>query len=125
MNQLIDFRKAADSYRRNYGEPPLLNGDFYALCAAVCDEISPLVRHNARFDDIRLLNLAAAGVRYTLAVREASSQGGAVSFKAGDVAVTSDFGSVLARAEDEKKRRLESALPLLEDSGFCFMQVKI
>ncbi|MBQ6264056.1 MAG: hypothetical protein IJK60_01240 [Clostridia bacterium] len=122
---MIDCWKTADAYRRNYGAPAVENGEFAALCRAACDEISPLVREGADPDDIRLLNLAAATARCVLTEREAAHEGSAVSFRAGDVAVSTDFAAVIKRAQEDRKRRFESALPLLKDSGFCFTQVKI
>ena len=73
----------------------------------------------------RLLNLAASLVRYALTVRESEGEGSLVTFKAGDVAVGTDANARLKRALDEKNLRYEAALPLLKDSGFCFMQVRI
>ena len=122
---MIDSWRTADAYRRNYGEPELENGAFSSLCRAACEEISPLVKEGADMNDIRLLNLAAATVRCVLAEREGAKEGSLVSFRAGDVAVGTDCSAVIKRALDEKKRRCEAALPLLDDSGFCFMQVKI
>lgn len=122
---MIDCWKTADAYRRNYGEPGIENGGFAALCCAACEEISPLVKEAADASDIRLLNLAAACVLCVLAGREAAEEGSTVSFKAGDVAVGTDSSAFIKRVQEEKKRRFEAALPLLTDSGFCFMQVKI
>ena len=122
---MIDSWRTADAYRRNYGEPGLENGEFCALCRAACDEISPLVKEGADTGDIRLLNLAAATARCVILGRECEKDGALVSFRAGDVAVNADYSAVMKRALDEKKRRYEAALPLLSDSGFCFLQVKV
>ena len=122
---MIDTGSAAEAYRRNYGEPEINCAAFTALCAAACAELSPLVREGADFSDIRLLNLAASLVRYALTVRESEGEGSLVTFKAGDVAVGTDANARLKRALDEKNLRYEAALPLLKDSGFCFMQVRI
>ena len=122
---MIDSWAAAEAYRRNYGEPGLEGGEFNSLSRAACEEISPLVKEGADTGDIRLLNLAAATVRCVIVCRECEKDGALVSFRAGDVAVNTDYSAAVKRALDEKKRRYEAAVPLLCDRGFCFMQVKV
>jgi hypothetical protein len=95
------------------------------LCTAAAKEILPRIKANAEHSDIRLINLAAAMVNHRLCVRNAHSEEGITSFKAGDVTISMSPSALIEQAEKEKAQAMMSALPLLKDDGFFFGQVTI
>ncbi len=110
---------------KEYYAPQGEDESFVPICEAVARELTLRVKTGADFEDIRLINAAAAMANYRLSIRNVSSADGVTSFKAGDVTVSVSSQAYIEQAEKEKTRAVLEALPLLKDDEFIFRQVSL
>ncbi len=104
--------------------------EILSLCKASLKEVEAMLKADADRTDVRIAS-AAAGIAYyklTLKRSFSYSDDGITSFKAGDVSITQnskDRTKELSDAEKLYEKALNSIIPLCQDNGFAFENVKI
>lgn len=121
---MTDARAVFSLFSERYGIQEN-EDDVKAFCFTALREIGALLREGAAEDDIRVLGAAAALANYRLKMREFYAGESITSFRAGDIAVSSDPSCAAVAAKSEYLQALEALTPLLEDAGFLFRQVII
>lgn len=105
--------------------------EILSLCKASLNEINSMLKADADRADARIASAAAANAYYKLSFKRSSSSvsEGITSFKAGDVSITqgnqSQSEKILDKAEKLYHEALQSIIPLCQDNGFAFENVKI
>ncbi len=93
------------------------------LCEMCLDEVLCRLKKDADPNDARVAQAAAGLACYRLALRNAVDNGGNVSFKAGDVAVTRTPAATLEFASRMRDEAIIQAADLITDNSFVFRQV--
>lgn len=83
--------------------------------------IAPLLKNEEDENDSRIVYLCAAKAYYRIVLTQ-SSEGGIVSFKAGDVSYETDASS-LPRAKELYETALDDCSAILDSDGFVFRTV--
>lgn len=102
-----------------------------ALCKSSLNEIESMLKADADRSDARISAVAAAKAYYKLSIKRSSSSetDGITSFKAGDVSITQNStgnsSKILDKAEKLYHEALQVLIPLCQDNGFAFENVKI
>ncbi len=105
--------------------------EILSLCKASLNEINSMLKADADRADARIASAAAANAYYKLSLKRSfsSSQEEFTSFKAGDVSITQgnqkQSEKILDKAEKLYHEALRSIIPLCQDNGFAFENVKI
>ncbi len=105
--------------------------EILSLCKASLNEIHSMLKADADRTDARIASAAAANAYYKLSLKRSfsSSQEEFTSFKAGDVSITqgnqNQSEKILDKAEKLYHEALQSIIPLCQDNGFAFENVKI
>ncbi len=105
--------------------------EILSLCKISLNEINSMLKADADRADARIASAAAANAYYKLSFKRSSSSvsEGITSFKAGDVSITqgnqSKSEKILDKAEKLYHEALQSIIPLCQDNGFAFENVKI
>lgn len=121
----MNIWSVTQAYERSYGRCEGEQGELFSLCSAACAELECLIKENADRTDIRLVNLAAAMAHCNAVMKQTDSDENVTAFRAGDVQMSIEAGAAIKNASADRQRKYITALPLLRDSGFAFMQVKI
>lgn len=123
--EVKDYLSHLTSWEENEEEKIL------SLCKASLNEITSMLKADADRADARIACAAAANAYYKLSLRRSfsSSQEEFTSFKAGDVSITQgnqkQSEKILDKAEKLYHEALRSIIPLCQDNGFAFENVKI
>lgn len=102
-----------------------------ALCKASLKEIEAMLKRDADRSDVRIACAAAANAYYKLSLRLsfAAPKEEITNFKAGDVSITQGSSDnsqkQLDKAEKLYLQALQNIIPLCQDNGFAFENVKI
>lgn len=102
-----------------------------ALCKASLKEIEATLKRDADRSDVRIACAAAANAYYKLSLRLSFSvpKEEITNFKAGDVSITQGSSDnsqkQLDKAEKLYLQALQNIIPLCQDNGFAFENVKI
>ncbi len=104
--------------------------EIFAICKSSLKEIESMLKADADRTDARIVSAAAANAYYKLSLKRSfsTSKEEITNFKAGDVSITqgsSDNSKLLEKAEELYKNSLQNIIPLCEDNGFAFENIKI
>lgn len=124
--EVKDYLSHLTSWEENEEE------NILSLCKASLNEITSMLKADADRADARIASAAAANAYYKLSLKRSfsSSQEEFTSFKAGDVSITQGNSQnrsekILDKAEKLYHEALRSIIPLCQDNGFAFENVKI
>lgn len=126
----MSYREVKDSLSRLVGLTQDETAGAEALCRECFKEIAAGLKVDADSEDIRVTAAAAGLAYYKLMLRRNSeaSEESVTGFKAGDVSITQEKGETAARlnkAEEYFKQCYAKIIPLCEDNGFAFENVKV
>ena len=104
--------------------------EIFNLCRSSLKEIESMLKADADRSDARIISAAAANAYYKLSLKRSFNSADEIitNFKAGDISVTqnsADKTAQLEKAESFYKDMLQSIIPLCEDNGFAFENIKI
>ena len=115
LNRLVDLT-----------DDELLNTE--ALCRECFKEITAGLKADADSEDPRVTAAATGLALYKLMLKRSNDFESITSFKAGDVSISqskSDASAQLKKAEEYFKQCFSKIVPLCQDNGFAFTNVKV
>lgn len=126
----MSYREAKDSLCRLADLTEAELSEAEALCRECFKEITAGLKADADSEDARI-TAATAGLAYYKLILKRNSSASAeeiTDFKAGDVSIKqgkSDISFQLKNAESYFKECFSKIVPMLEDNGFAFRNVKV
>lgn len=104
--------------------------EILSMCKASLKEVEAMLSSDADRSDARIASAAACDAYYKLTIKRsfASEDSEVTNFKAGDVSITQnskDRTKELSNAEKLYERAFKNIIPLCQDNGFAFENVKI
>ena len=126
----MSYREVKDSLSRLVDLTPTETAGAEALCRECFKEITAGLKADADSEDARV-TAAAAGLAYYKLILKRTGEAATediTSFKAGDVSISqgkSDTSRQLGNAENYFKQCYAKIVPLCEDNGFAFTNVRV